>query len=192
MYRFCLTAVVASLFALASIGCDKTDDPATDVVTGTDTTTKADGTSSMAFPAVTLKDCDGNDVELTDRIAAYEVTYLSFAAGWCTACQEEAPTINKEIVDGLAGEPVTTIQILLENQPNQAPPVSLCADWRDQLQAKFEVLVDTSQTMVAQHFNGAVGTLPRHMIVTKDGVVRVDIIGAIPSDLATQMRDWLP
>jgi len=146
------------------------------------------------YPDVTVRDCDGNEVGLRAWLAGHDASYVTFAAQWCVACQEEAPIINRELVDGLAsrGDAVGVVQVLIENQPDEAPPQSLCAAWRDDLDARFAVLVDTRQEHLAPLFGTAVGTLPLHLVVTGDGVVRYKKLGAIPTDIKAVVEGWLP
>jgi len=102
--------------------------------------------------------------------------------------------INRELVDGLAshGEGVGVVQLLIENQPDEPPPASLCAAWKDDLQARFTVLVDTRQEHLAPFFGTAVGTLPLHLVVTRDGIIRLSKLGPIPSDIKAVVEGWLP
>lgn len=146
------------------------------------------------YPAVRVQDCDGNEVELRSWLGAHDASYVTFGAQWCTACQEEAPVINRELVDGLAsrGEAVGVVQILVENQPDEPPPASLCAAWQGDLGARYTVLVDTRQEHLEPLFGGAVGTLPLHLVVTRDGVIRYRKLGAIPTDVKALVEGWLP
>jgi hypothetical protein len=146
------------------------------------------------YPAVRVQECDGTEVDMRTWLAAHDASYITFGAQWCVACQEEAPIINRELVDGLAnrGESVGVLQILIENQPDEPPPQSLCADWRDALQARFAVLIDTRQEHLEPMFGGAVGTLPLHLVVTGDGLVRYKKLGALPADVRALVEGWLP
>jgi len=141
---------------------------------------------------LTVEDCDGNPVDVRAWLADHEASYMSFGAQWCQACQEEAPIINRELVDGTAGRNVGIVQILIERQPGEPPPSSLCAAWRDQLQARYEIWVDPRQVHLAPVFGGAVGTLPLHMVVTPDGIVRFWKLGALPVDIRALVEGWLP
>jgi len=176
--------VVAAFAPMLFIACDSSTGDDGDAIVG----------EGDPYPAVKVSDCDGNEVDLRSFIAAHDASYVTFGAGWCVACQEEAPVINRELVDGLAerGDAVGVVQILIENQPDEAPPQSLCADWRDDLEARYTVLVDTRQENLAPFFGGAVGTLPLHLIVTRDGVVRLKKLGAIPTDIKALVEGWLP
>jgi thiol-disulfide isomerase/thioredoxin len=173
-----------SLFALCA-ACDASDGNG-----GEDPIVREGG----AYPAVRAQDCDGNEVDMRQWLAQRDASFVTFGALWCEPCKEEAPVINRELVDGLAsrGDKVGVVQILIESQPEQAPPVSLCADWRDTLGARFVVLVDSRQEHLAPFFGGGIGTLPLHLIVTGDGVVRYKRLGALPSDIKATVEGWLP
>lgn len=181
--RLAAIATVALVTALPAPGCDGDGgDPATDTFPE----------AGQPYPAAQVSTCDGAPVALADWIAAHDVAFITFGAKWCQSCQEEAPVINAELVDALAGHNVGVAQILIEADPGDPPPQSLCAVWRDELGARFDVYVDVAQESLAPHFGGAVATLPLHYIVTGDGTVRLRKLGALPTDIQQLVRDWLP
>lgn len=146
------------------------------------------------LPAASISDCDGASVSVLELIEANEVTYISFGAGWCTACQEEIPELN-HLKTQFADKNVGIVQILVEGMnPGQEAPLGLCAQWAgDALPpvAEYPVWIDADQTMVCDHFGEAVGTLPVHLLVTGDGTVQSRIVGALPADMADRINDWL-
>jgi len=144
------------------------------------------------WPALTVTDCTGQAVDMAAFIGAHDATYVTFGALWCSACQEEAPIINTELVDGLAGRNVGVVQILIENHPGQPPTQALCADWTTDLEARYTVLADVQQAHLPKFFGGAVATLPLHLIATKDGVIRYKKLGALPTDIKGLVEGWLP
>jgi thiol-disulfide isomerase/thioredoxin len=147
------------------------------------------------WPASSVVECGEageQEVDLLERFAANEVTYVTFAAKWCNACKEEAPVINAKIVDGMADEPVEAIQILIEKDAGTPPDGPLCDAWRTELGARFAVTYDEDQELVGGLFGAAVGQLPAHYIVTRDGIIRFRLVDALPENLETLMRDWLP
>lgn len=179
-----IRTIALVLVAACWVGCDSSD--------GGD-----DGAQAVregdAYPAVRVQDCDGTEVDLREWLAMHDASYITFGAQWCVACQEEAPIINRELVDGFADRGgVGVLQILIENQPEEPPPQSLCAAWRDDLQARFTVLIDTRQEHLQPMFGGAVGTLPLHLVVTRDGIVRFKKLGALPADIQAVVAGWLP
>lgn len=143
------------------------------------------------YPAVSVLDCEGHEQPMREVLARHAVTYVSFGAQWCTACQEEVPVINAELVDGMAGKDVGVVQVLIENGGGEAPPLSLCAGWKSDLDARYTVLVDTRQEHLAPFFGAAIGTLPLHLVVTQDGLIRYRKLGAIPDDIAAIVTGWL-
>jgi len=144
------------------------------------------------YPAATIRACDGSSVALRDWIAAHDVVFISFGATWCQSCQEEAPRLNTELVDGLASHNVGVAQILIEDGPGAAPPQSLCGAWKNDLGARYDVFVDVDQVSLDPHFGGAIATLPLHYIVSSDGTIRLRKLGALPDDIAQLVTDWIP
>jgi hypothetical protein len=175
------TLIAAS--APAYVACDAADSPPGE------TAFVGEGD---AWPALTVTDCDGQPVDMRAFFGDYDATYVTFGAQWCSACQEEAPIINRELVDGLAGRSVGIAQVLIEGQPGQPPPQSLCSAWATDLAARFPVLVDVQQLHLPDFFGGAIATLPLHYIVTRDGVVRFRKLGALPTDIKALVEGWLP
>ncbi|MBD89968.1 MAG: hypothetical protein CL940_06505 [Deltaproteobacteria bacterium] len=150
--------------------------------------------TGFELPAATISDCDGNSVSLLELIEANEVTYISFGAGWCTACQEEIPELNA-LKTEFEGKNVGIVQILVEGMsPGVEAPLGLCGQWAgDALPpiAEFPVWIDVEQSMICDHFGEAVGTLPVHLLVTGDGTVQSRIVGALPADMSARISDWL-
>ena len=144
------------------------------------------------YPALTVSDCDGNPVDLRAYLASKDASYITFGAQWCVACQEEAPIINSELVDGLAGRNVGVAQILIESNAGSPPGQGLCAAWKADLSARYDVFVDTAQVHLEPVFGGAIATLPLHLVVTGDGVIRLFKPGAIPEDIKGVVSGWLP
>ena len=150
--------------------------------------------TGFALPEAVISDCDGGSVSLLELVNANAVTYISFGAGWCTACQEEIPELNA-LKSEFEGKGVGILQILVEGMsPGVEAPLGLCAQWAgDALPpvADFPVWIDVEQTMLCDHFGEAVGTLPVHLLVTGDGTVQSRIVGALPADMSDRINDWL-
>lgn len=172
--------VVAALLA-GMAGCDSSSEPSTEL---TD--------DAQLIADVSVQDCAGNEIALRAEVAAFEVTYLTFAAQWCTACKEEVPIIKRELVDHFDPARVRVIQLLVEQQPSEPPTLKLCEEWRDQLAAPFPIYVDLQQGTVPVYFGEKVPQLPFHMIVTSDGVIRFQLLGAIPTNIRELVGNWLP
>ena len=150
--------------------------------------------TGFALPEAVISDCGGDSVSLLELVNANAVTYISFGAGWCTACQEEIPELNA-LKSEFEGKGVGIVQILVEGMsPGVQAPLGLCAQWAgDALPpvADFPVWIDVDQTMLCDHFGEAVGTLPVHLLVTGDGTVQSRIVGALPADMSDRINDWL-
>ena len=150
--------------------------------------------TGFELPEAVISDCDGASVSVLELVNANEVTYISFGAGWCTACQEEIPELNA-LKTQFEGKNVGIAQILVEGMsPGQEAPQGLCAQWAGEALppvAEFPVWIDVDQTMICDHFGEAVGTLPVHLLVTGDGTVQSRIVGALPADMADRISDWL-
>jgi len=150
--------------------------------------------TGFELPGAVISDCDGAPASLLGLVEENEVTYISFGAGWCTACQEEIPELNA-LKTQFEGKNVGIVQILVEGMsPGVVAPLGLCGQWAgDALPpvAEFPVWIDVDQTLLCDHFGEAVGTLPVHLLVTGDGTVQTRLVGALPEDMADRINDWL-
>lgn len=145
------------------------------------------------FPVSTVKSCANADIDMQATFAQYDITYITFGAKWCTACREEPPIINKDVLPNVDGARVKVIQMLLENNPGQAPGADLCQAWTDDLKPNFEVMSDIDQSVVAGYYNGLVpSTLPEHILVDRTGKIVYRLVGAIPDNMDVIINDWLP
>ena len=145
-----------------------------------------------AYPALSVSDCGGTAVDLRTWIGAHDVVYLSFAAGWCQSCQEEAPRLERELVDQLAGKNVGVAQILMENDADTPPTLTLCGAWKSELKVSYDVFADLQQVHLAPIFGGKIANLPVHVVATRDGIVRYKRICPLPDDIQQIVTDWLP
>lgn len=175
-------ASLAVLSVMAAAACDNGDK-------GTGDQTVGEGDP---YPALTISDCAGAPVDMRAWIGTHDAVYVSFAAGWCQSCQEEAPRLESELVAGLAGKNVGVAQILVEADAGTPPTGALCTAWKNELHVSYDVFSDLTQAHLAPVFGGAIGTLPVHLVVTRDGVVRYKKIGALPDDIQQIVKDWLP
>lgn len=144
------------------------------------------------YPSAMINDCAGDAFDINTWIGEHDVVYIGFGAQWCQACQEEAPVLNEELVDGLDGDAVGVAQLLIEGQPGEAPPQSLCAAWENDLSTAYSVFVDPEQNSLEAHFGGAIANLPVHYIVTRDGTIRYRKVGALPDNIKQLVSDWIP
>ena len=140
----------------------------------------------------TLYDCDGQPINLLDWAQEHDVSYVGFAAGWCIACKEEVPRLNDELVTP-NGDEVGVSQILMENDPGVAPTEGLCAGWREDLDADYDIFIDKDGVLLDAFFaGGPIKQLPVHLIVDGYGGIRWEFGGNLPTDIADRVTLWLP
>lgn len=198
MRKLATTGIAAFVVALLA-GCDGggASAPGGDGG-GPGTTDGGDGSQELVrrgdmIPEATITDCDAEPLSLQEWIGRHDVAYVTFGAVWCTACKEEAPIINEDVVARFEGESVGVAQVLVaDQQPGEPPRQELCTEWRDRLDAEFTVWVDADREMVAPYFGEQAGELPAHMIVQRDGTIRFFKVGAIPDDIGDRIGNWLP
>ncbi len=139
----------------------------------------------------TLYTCYGEEQSIMDIVSNHDVTYITFGAQWCTACQEEVAIINTKIVDHFDMDKVGAIQILIENFNDEPPTTDVCQSWANSLKPKFTLLTDLDQATLPLYFEEGISTLPLHFIVTRDGTIQYDKLGAIPDNLQDLIGQWV-
>lgn len=145
------------------------------------------------FPASSVNACDGSTVDLMSVFAAHDVTYITMGAKWCTACREEVPLINNDVLPEIDTARAKVIQLLLENNPGEPPSSSLCEGWVTEYGPSFDIYSDNDQSVVNTFYNGAVpGSLPEHIIVDRNGNIVYQLLGPLPKDMGAIINDWLP
>lgn len=78
------------------------------------------------IPDFTLRDQDGNDVELYQFYG--RVVQLVIFAAWCGPCNEEAPAIQAASVE-LAEEDIVVLGVMMENVQSDAPSTADLGAW---------------------------------------------------------------
>jgi len=144
------------------------------------------------FPQSSVKDCANNDVDLSAVFAANDITYVTMGAKWCTACREEVVIINNDILPNIPAARTKVVQLLLEDNPGQAPPSTLCDAWVTDLSPQFDIYADVDQSVVSAFYNGAVPpSLPEHILVNREGTIVFQELGALPKDFDVIINDFL-
>jgi hypothetical protein len=138
-----------------------------------------------------LYTCSGEATTIMDIVGAHDVTYITFGAQWCTACQKEVATINAEVVDHFDMNKVGVIQILVENQIDEAPTADVCQAWSDSLKPNFTLLTDLDQATLPLYFEEGISILPMHLVVTRDGSIRYEALGPMTDDLQSLIEPWI-
>lgn len=149
-----------------------------------DTTPNPSAASPM--PEFLAYDCSGSPVDVKAWAAQFDVTFITWGAGWCQACAKEVPEINEHIFTHFEGQSVGVAQILVENGIEEKPPQALCEAWVTDYEAEFPVLVDLDWDAVDAVFGGSVGgQLPLQTIIVDDEIVvrsyDVKIVSGSPS-----------
>jgi len=139
----------------------------------------------------TLYTCDGQTQTILDIVSNHDVTYITFGAQWCSACQKEVAIINAEVVDHFDMNKVGVIQILVENNFDEAPTADVCEAWADSLKPKFTLLTDLDQATLPIYFEQGISILPMHLIVTRDGTIRYEALGPMTDDLQGLIEPWV-
>jgi thiol-disulfide isomerase/thioredoxin len=174
-----LVFFVGGLFA----GCESgSTPPLNDTVTSVPPT----------FQSAVVQTCDGAETDLLDIVSSHDVTYITFGANWCTACKEEVATLNSNIVANFDMNAVGVVQVLIEDDPGMPPTLDVCTGWQEAFGHQFSLLSDSNQVTLPQYFADGIATLPMHLLVTKDGVIRYTALGPMTDDLAKLIQDWLP
>lgn len=175
-----LTLWAMALLFVAASGCDTP----TEVLCGP-------GVALDSLPNATLFTCENEEVDLLDFVKSHEVTYITFGALWCTACQKEVGIINEEVVAHFDAEKVGVIQILVEDDVDAPPSLAVCSAWDADLAPEFLLLTDLNQVTLGQHFPDGISTLPYHLIVTGDGFIRYEALGPMNDDLVNLLEPWV-
>lgn len=213
--RYILCSLVALSIAACSPGSEQGGgglDAAFDTNSGGDSSSNgdvsADATNDSAetqdtsvdapdganpFPTSSVKSCTNDDVVLQSVFGSFDITYIALAAKWSTGCRDEVAVINSDVIPNVDVTRVKVIQLLLENNPGEAPPTDLCQTWTDDLAPDFEIMSDVDQMVVASYFGGVVpSTLPQHILVDRSGNIVYSLVGEIPSTMAQIINQWLP
>ncbi len=179
----------------ASTGTDTTtgtDDGATDDGTGTDTGGDLlwDGGGINVGETITdfaLKDCEKNEVVMSSLVQGKKVLMLDFGAGWCVACREAAPHLQKLYEQ--YGDCLGIVTILNQgDEPTDPATTQLCTEWKawcgqqkeeqkpaDCAELTFPIVTDPLDTQTTKFLDN--GALPLILLVDPDGKILVRSVG---------------
>ena len=138
-----------------------------------------------------LYTCEGQEQTILDIVSNHDVTYITFGAQWCTACQKEVAIINTEIVDHFDSSKVGVIQILVEDNFDEPPTEGVCKAWSDSLKPQFTLLTDLDRETLPLYFEQGISILPMHIIATRDGTIRYEALGPMTDDLQSLIEPWI-
>lgn len=116
-------------YAQGSQDSTATDSTVTDTVVGSSTTT---------LPSITLKDIDGNEINLADYGTNGKITIISFWATWCKPCIKELKNVNDLLDDWIDEYDVELVAISVDDSRNmnKVKPFVSGMGWN------FDVLLD--------------------------------------------------
>ena len=117
--------------------------------------------SGDKFPAASLKNLEGQMVNIHDVTADHERTIISFWASWCKPCKEEMDAISENYAQWQVDYGVEMIAITIDNTRGLAkvPGIIAAKDW------PFTFLSDPNQEL--QHSLNF-QTIPQTFVVDKD------------------------
>src|SRR5690349_25011100 len=98
-------------------------------------------TKAEQFPAVTLKDMDGKEVDLKALANSGKVTILSFWATWCSPCKKELENMNEVLEEWQEKYDVQLVAVSIDDARNamKVKPYVDGNKW------EFAVLLDVNQ-----------------------------------------------
>ena len=79
--------------------------------------------------ALTLKDCEGNDVSLSEVCGAH-AAWLFFAHAWCPHCKKSS-SLAESIHSKYADQGLVTIHVVVEDAVQGKPDAADCKTWRE-------------------------------------------------------------
>lgn len=128
LFTFLLIITAASAFAQAT-------DSTTVDSTATDTVVKSESTS---LPSVTVKDIDGNEVNIADYGTNGKLTIISYWATWCKPCIKELKNVNDLLDDWIDDYNVELVAVSVDDSRNmnKVKPFVSGMGWN------FDVLLD--------------------------------------------------
>ncbi|HOK55861.1 MAG TPA: redoxin domain-containing protein [bacterium] len=128
-------------------------------------TSKEESLEGKKAPDFNLKDIEGKSITLS----SYEgkVVLLNFWASWCPPCREELKVIQK-IYNEYKDKGVIVLCV------NSGEDKEKVEDFIDENNYKFPVLLDTD-SKVSDNYK--VNTIPRVLLINKDGIVVKDLTG---------------
>ena len=95
-------------------------------------------TTKQTLPAVTLKNTEGENVDVSQYATNGKITILSFWATWCKPCLKELKNINEVLDDGIEDYNVELVAVSVDDSWN-SPRVKPFADGQGW---DFDILLD--------------------------------------------------
>ena len=122
-----------------------------------------DGTVAPDF---TVEMFDGSKIKLSELRG--KVVLVNFWATWCPPCREELTRVQKEIIDGFAGEEFVFLPI------SRGEELHTVAAFRKRMGYTFPMGLDPDQRIFRRY---ATNYIPRNFLINREGKVVLASIG---------------
>ncbi|MCI0921045.1 TlpA family protein disulfide reductase [Sphingobacterium rhinopitheci] len=123
-------------------------------------------------PAFTVEKKDGTQISINDLKG--KVVLLNFFATWCPPCRQELPRLQKEVWDKLGDRSDFTVMVLAREEGwDKLNPFMKSNDYT------FPVFPDLNRKVFSLF---AEQSIPRNVLVNKDGVIIYQSIGYTPEE----------
>jgi len=126
-----------------------------------------DGGQFEQIKDFTWTDTDGHEVNLYDL--AGNVVLLNVGAGWCVACKEETPSLEKDIWERFRDQDFALIQLIYQDPSGQPADQAYAQEWKDQFGLDYTVCPDPDNSL---HEYFIEETLPFSLLLDRDLGIR--------------------
>jgi len=131
--------------------------------------------AQKTLPNVSLKNIDGESIEINEYSENGKITILSFWATWCSPCKKELNNISDLYEDWQADYDVELVAISMDDQRNSSKikPTVNGQGW------EFTVLLDVNEDLKrALNFQ----SIPYTIVIDKSGEIVYEHTGYVEGD----------
>ncbi|WP_105210286.1 TlpA family protein disulfide reductase [Streptococcus suis] len=153
----------------------------------TESTLQANQPVTLDF---SLKDKDGNDVNLADYKG--KKIYINVWATWCGPCQREIPELEEVYQEYKDKEDFVFLSITspedaeFENTNPADVSKAEILEKASELGATYPVLFDTKDQAMTQF---GIAAFPTHILINSDGTLKVSFAGQVQKDKLVQLLE---
>lgn len=135
----------------------------------------SDSTNAATLPDLSLKDMNGNTINVKDMADSGKITVFSFWATWCGPCKKELKNINELLEDWEKDYNVKLVAVCTDDSRN-APKVKPYVNGQGW---EFPVIMDPNQ-----QFQRAMNApnIPFTVVVDGQGKIRYTHLGYVEGD----------